>query len=471
MIGIFDGPTQMMIAPIAATGQDRRRSHAGREARVSIRTRSPWVFVPTLYFAEGVPYILANSVSVIVYKRLDVDNATIALVTSWLYLPWVIKMLWGPLVDTRATKRQWILGTQLVLAISLLGVGAALGLPSFLPVSLAVFALMAFVSATHDVAADGFYLHALSPAQQAWFVGVRTMFYRAAMIFGSGLLVTLAGRFESRMSSVATAWATTFAVAGVVYALFWLWHCLVLPRPESDRPLARAAAAAAAAQSAAAQSAAGIVPESALRRWLAVFGAWFSQPRIAVVIAFILLYRLGEALLLKLAAPFLLDGREVGGLGFSTQQVGLSYGTVGLACLVLGGVTGGWLIAKFGLRRLLWPLALALNVPHVAYLYMAYAQPGPALAFPLVAIEQLGYGLGTTAFMVVLMRLSKGENRTSHYAIATGFMALGMMFPGMVSGAIQEAVGYRHFFLLVLVLGVPGLLTLPWLPKSVLDDN
>ncbi len=310
MIGIFDGPTQMMIAPIAATGQDRRRSHAGREARVSIRTRSPWVFVPTLYFAEGVPYILANSVSVIVYKRLDVDNATIALVTSWLYLPWVIKMLWGPLVDTRATKRQWILGTQLVLAISLLGVGAALGLPSFLPVSLAVFALMAFVSATHDVAADGFYLHALSPAQQAWFVGVRTMFYRAAMIFGSGLLVTLAGRFESRMSSVATAWATTFAVAGVVYALFWLWHCLVLPRPESDRPLARAAAAAAAAQSAAAQSAAGIVPESALRRWLAVFGAWFSQPRIAVVIAFILLYRLGEALLLKLAAPFLLDGRE-----------------------------------------------------------------------------------------------------------------------------------------------------------------
>lgn len=419
------------------------------------RFRSPWAFVPSLYFAEGVPYILANSVSVILYKRLDVDNATIALVTSWLYLPWVVKMLWGPLVDARGTKRQWILATQLVLAACLLGVAGSLGLPAFLPLSLAVFAVVALVSATHDVAADGFYLHALDPQQQAAYVGVRTMFYRAAMIFGSGLLVTLAGRFETGLGSVASAWSTVFLLAGGLYALMWLWHCVALPRPESDRPQATPAA-----------SAAG----SASSRWAAAFGTWFSQPRLLAVIAFILLYRLGEALLLKLAAPFLLDARADGGLGFSTEQVGLSYGTVGLACLVLGGIAGGWLIARFGLRRLLWPLALALNVPHLAYLYMAYAQPGPALAYPLVAIEQLGYGLGTTAFMVVLMRLSKGEHRTSHYAIATGFMALGMMLPGMVSGKLQELVGYRHFFLLVLVLGVPGLLTLPWLPRSVVDD-
>jgi len=417
--------------------------------------RSPWAFVPTLYFAEGVPYILVNTVSVILYKRLNVDNATIALVTSWLYLPWVLKMLWGPLVDTRATKRQWILATQLMMAVGLLGVAASLGLPAFLPISLAVFALVALVSATHDVAADGFYLHALEPQQQAWFVGVRTMFYRAAMIFGSGLLVTLAGHFETRLSGVPAAWTTVFMLAGGMYALLWLWHTVALPRPESDRPQARVAES----------------KSAGLRRWLAIFSAWFGQPRVGVVIAFILLYRLGEALLLKLAAPFLLDGHEAGGLGFSTKQVGLAYGWVGLACLVLGGVSGGWLIARFGLRRLLWPLALALNVPHLAYLYMAYAQPGPALAYPLVAIEQLGYGLGTTAFMVVLMRLSKGENRTSHYAIATGFMALGMMLPGMASGKIQELVGYKTFFTLVLVLGIPGLLTLPWLPKSVLDDE
>jgi PAT family beta-lactamase induction signal transducer AmpG len=339
--------------------------------------------------------------------------------------------------------------------VGLLGVAASLGQAAFLPVSLAVFALVAMISATHDVAADGFYLHALAPQQQAWFVGVRTMFYRAAMIFGSGLLVTLAGRLETRRSGVAAAWTTTFLLAGGLYALLWLWHTVALPRPETDRPQARAVQAAG----------------SALQRWLAIFAAWFGQPRVGVIIAFILLYRLSESLLLKLAAPFLLDGHEAGGLGFSTQQVGLSYGTVGLLCLVLGGVSGGWLIARFGLRRLLWPLALALNVPHVVYLYMAYTQPGPALAYPLVAIEQLGYGLGTTAFMVVLMRLSKGENRTSHYAIATGFMALGMMLPGMVSGKIQELVGYKAFFMLVLVLGVPGLLTLPWLPKAVLDEE
>ena len=437
---------------------------AGREARVSLKFRSPWTFVPTLYFAEGVPYILVNSVSVILYKRLGVDNATIALVTSWLYLPWVIKMLWGPLVDTRGTKRGWILGTQLAMAAGLVGVAAALHLPAFLPVSLAVFALIAFVSATHDVAADGFYLYALDPQQQAWFVGVRTMFYRAAMIFGSGVLVTVAGHFETRLPSLAAAWTMTFALAAGLYALLWLWHSMALPRPASDQPGARAAAAAAAA-------AAPAPSGTALQRWLAIFGAWFAQPRVGVIVAFILLYRLGESMLLKLAAPFLLDGHEAGGLGFSTQQVGLSYGTVGLGCLVLGGISGGWLIAKFGLRRLLWPLALALNVPHFAYLYMAWAQPGPALAYPLVAIEQLGYGLGTTAFMVVLMRLSRGENRTSHYAIATGLMALGMMVPGMFSGKLQELVGYRTFFALVLVLGIPGLLTLPWLPGKVLDEE
>ncbi len=436
----------------------------GREADLSNPFRSPgartpWAFVPTLYFAEGVPYILVNTVSVIVYKRLQVDNATIAFMTSWLYLPWVVKMLWGPLVDTRGTKRAWILGTQLLMAACLAGVAAALRLPAFLPVSMTLFALAAFVSATHDVAADGFYLYALQPQQQAWFVGVRTMFYRAAMIFGSGLLVTQAGRWETRLGSVPAAWTAAFALAAGLYALLWLWHAFALPRPDADTREARALEATARKDAA---------PRAG---WLAIIGDWFRQPRVLAVIGFILLYRLGEALLLKLAAPFLLDARAEGGLGFTTQQVGLAYGTVGLGCLVLGGIAGGWLIARFGLRRMLWPLALVLNIPHAAYLYMAYAQPGPALAYPLVAIEQLGYGLGTTAFMVVLMRLSKGEHRTSHYAIATGFMALGMMLPGMVSGKIQEALGYRHFFLLVLALGVPGLMVLPWLPRAVLDEE
>mgnify|MGYP001093099244 FL=1 len=412
--------------------------------------RSPWTFVPTLYFAEGVPYILVNTVSVILYKRLGVDNAAIAFWTSLLYLPWVVKMLWGPLVDLRATKRGWILTTQLAMALCLAGIAAAVRLPAFFAVSLAAFTLAAFVSATHDIAADGFYLYALDDHQQAWFVGVRTLFYRAAMIFGSGLLVTVAGRLEISLGDVPLAWTFAFGGAAAVYGVLRAWHGFALPRPDTDAPRARAGAPGRAG-------------------WRPIFASWFRQPRVVAIVAFILLYRLGESMLLKLATPFLLDGRETGGLGFTTAQVGLAYGTVGLGCLIVGGVAGGWLIARFGLRRMLWPLALTLNVPHAAYLYMAHAQPAPTLAFALVAVEQLGYGLGFTAFMVYLMRVSRGEHRTSHYAIATGLMALGMMLPGMVSGAIQEAIGYRAFFLLVLLAGLPGLAVLPLLPH--LDDE
>lgn len=408
--------------------------------------RSPWRFVPTLYFAEGVPYILVNSVSVVLYKRLGVDNTAIAFWTSLLYLPWVAKMLWSPAVDSRGTKRGWILGTQLGLTACLAALAVGIGLPSAFAVTLAVFWLAALVSATHDIAADGFYLYALGEREQALFVGVRTLFYRAAMIFGSGFLVFLAGRLETRLGAVPRAWSLAFAIAAGLFGLLLLWHRFALPRPAGDAPRARRGA----------EPGAG---------WGRIFAAWFRQRRAAAILAFILLFRLGEALLLKLAAPFLLDDRAQGGLGFSTAQVGLAYGTLGLGSLILGGIAGGWLIARFGLRRMLWPLALVLNVPHAAYLYMAHAQPGPALAYPLVAVEQLGYGLGTTAFMVVLMRASRGEHRTSHYAIATGFMALGMMLPGMISGAVQAALGYRAFFLLVLLLGLPGLATLPFLPR------
>jgi len=414
--------------------------------------RSPWVFVPTLYFAEGVPYILVNTVSVIFYKRLGVDNTAIAFWTSLLYLPWVAKMLWSPLVDTRGTKRGWILGAQLALTVCLAALALAAGLPGFFAITLAVFWLAALVSATHDIAADGFYLYALDARQQALFVGVRTLFYRAAMIFGSGLLVFLAGRWEERLGEVPRAWTLAFALAAALYGGLWVYHRFALPRPPGDAPGARAAAAAAAASG-----------------WGRIFTDWFSQRRAAVIVAFILLYRLGEALLLKLAAPFMLDGRAEGGLGLTTAQVGLAYGTLGLGCLILGGIAGGWLLARFGLRRLLWPFALALNVPNAFYLYMAQVQPAPGLIYLLVACEQLGYGLGLTAFMVYFMRVSRGTHRTSHYAIATGLMALGMMLPGMVSGAIQEALGYRSFFLLVLVLGLPGLATLPFLPH--LDEE
>lgn len=416
---------------------------------MSVRSRSPWRFVPTLYFAEGVPYVLVNSVSVVLYKRLGIENDAIAFWTSLLYLPWVLKMLWGPLVDTHGTNRSWILATQLAMAGCLAVVAATVGMPVFFVVSLVAFSIAALISATHDIAADGFYLHALDAREQALFVGVRTMFYRAAMIFGSGVLVTLAGSLELRLGDVPRAWTAAFALAAALFGGIWVYHRFALPHPATDATRRTGTTA-------------------ARGDWGRIFLVWLRQPRVGVVIAFILLYRLGESMLLKLAAPFLLDERAKGGLGFTTQQVGLAYGTVGLGCLIVGGVLGGWLIARHGLRRMLWPLAIALNLPHVAYLYMAHAQPGPLLAYPLVALEQLGYGLGMTAFMVVLMRVSRGAHRTSHYAIATGVMALGMMLPGMVSGKIQTAVGYQTFFLLVLVCGLPGLLTLPFLPPTAL---
>lgn len=422
--------------------------------------RSPWRFVPTLYFAEGLPYVVVNTVSVILYKRMGVDNAAIAFWTSLLYLPWVAKMLWGPLVDTRATKRTWIVGMQLALAGCLAAAAATLQMPAFFAASLGVLTLAAFLSATHDIAADGFYLLALDERQQALFVGVRSMFYRAAMVFGTGVLVVVAGRLETGLGDVPLAWTLALGVTAAVYAGLWAYHRSALPRPAADGARTERAAVSATAVGAGAR--AGRAAPGA--GWLAIFAAYFGQRRIAVIVAFILLYRLGEAMLLKLASPFLLDAREAGGLALTTAQVGLAYGTVGMVCLIAGGIAGGWLIARFGLRRMLWPLALTLNLPHAAYLYMAHTQPGPLLAYPLVALEQLGYGLGSTAFMVYLMRVSRGEHKTSHFAISTGLMALGMMLPGMVSGAVQEAVGYPTFFLLVLALGLPGLATLPLLP-------
>lgn len=425
--------------------------------------RSPWRFVPTLYFAEGLPYVVVNTVSVILYKRMGVDNAAIAFWTSLLYLPWVAKMLWGPLVDTRATKRAWIVGMQLALAGCLAAAAATLQMPAFFAASLGVLTLAAFLSATHDIAADGFYLLALDERQQALFVGVRSMFYRAAMVFGTGVLVVVAGRLETGLGDVPLAWTLALGVTAAVCAGLWAYHRSALPRPAADGARTeRAAVSAAGAGARAGRAAPGA-------GWLAIFAAYFGQRRIAVIVAFILLYRLGEAMLLKLASPFLLDARAAGGLALTTAQVGLAYGTVGMVCLIAGGIAGGWLIARFGLRRMLWPLALTLNLPHAAYLYMAHTQPGPLLAYPLVALEQLGYGLGSTAFMVYLMRVSRGEHKTSHFAISTGLMALGMMLPGMVSGAVQEAVGYPTFFLLVLALGLPGLATLPLLPY--VDDE
>jgi PAT family beta-lactamase induction signal transducer AmpG len=405
----------------------------------------PWAYVPTLYFAEGLPYILINTVSVILYKKMGIDNAQIAFWTSWLYLPWVIKMFWGPVVDLYSSKRQWVILTQMIMAVSLALIALSLNLPVFFAISILAFAVCAFISATHDIAVDGFYMLALSEENQALFVGIRVIFYRAAMIFGSGFLVYLAGRIEISYNNIPLSWTVATGVAALIFALIFIYHSFILPKPLSDTKR---------------------TPEAISQStpFWEIFAAYFRQKGIVPILFFILFYRFSEAMLIKLASPFLLDTRAVGGLELSTDDVGLVYGTVGVLSVIFGGILGSWLIAKFGLRKCLWPFALVLNLPHLAYIYMAYTQPSVALAYPLVAIEQLGFGTGFTAFTVYLMYISRGEFKTSHYAISTGIMALGMMLPGLISGYIEQAVGYKLFFTIVLLMGIPGILTLLFIP-------
>jgi len=567
-----------------------------------VKTKNPWFWVPTLYFSEGLPYVIVITVSVIMYKRLGISNADIALYTSWLYLPWVIKPLWSPFVDIFKTKRFWILSMQLLIGAGLAGVALTIPVPDFFQFTLAFFWLIAFSSATHDISADGFYMLSLSESQQSFFVGIRSTFYRIAMIAGQGLLVILAGYLESTLSvtpaevkliaspekffentiqidsskvlpvegklkiiarpstlkisthpqtketvnffvnfaqkfniingfakerltfpdttnshelvgnvglisfhlskkpdndknykitldfvngssgfsilagrsitfnsnnwnklayavvqidpsvqkkseailkiqseKIPVAWIIPFALVAILYFVFFIYHNFVLPHPVTDKSILQERRS------------------SVIKEYFRAFFRFFEKEKILLIIGFLLLYRLGEAQLVKLVSPFMLDSRDTGGLGLSTSDVGFIYGTIGIVALIIGGIIGGLLISKKGLKSMLIPMLIALNVPDLLYVFLAYTQPTNLLIInACVAIEQFGYGLGFTAYMMYMIYISEGEYKTSHYAIATGFMALGMMLPGMFSGMIQEAIGYKYFFIWVCIATIPS---------------
>jgi len=601
---------------------------------------SPWSWIPTLYFAEGMPYVVAMTVAVIMYKRLGISNTDIALYTSWLYLPWVIKPFWSPFVDIIKTKRWWIITMQLLIGAGLAGVAFLIPMPFFFQATLAVLWLIAFSSATHDIAADGFYMLALDSSEQSFFVGIRSTFYRLAMITGQGLLIIIAGSLESftglepmqfsvqssntiqtteilqprdykvpasdkmtfaafpstlvlntnnisvdslskikafaieenqkngfitkeeetskltittdkswwtnnissplgsfikntfgqkRIATVGgngktgnagivavrltrqpeagktvvlnssfakgdrsillaagerfvftsqnwnkpaymvvqldyklkdqvksefkgisgnirLAWSITFFILAGFFALFFVYHRFVLPRPDSDHPTAT-------------QSAGDV-----LREFGHTFASFFQKPGVGLAITFMLLYRLGEAMLVKMASPFLIDPREIGGMGLTTGQVGLVYGTVGVISLTLGGIVGGIAASRNGLKYWIWPMALCITFPHLAYLYLSWFTPESMLLVNIaVGIEQFGYGFGFTAYMLYMIYFADGEHKTAHYAICTGFMALGMMMPGMIAGWLQDLLGYNHFFIWVMICAIPTLLIIPFL--------
>jgi PAT family beta-lactamase induction signal transducer AmpG len=633
-------------------------SAAQAEAQtLNVQRSSPWRWVPSLYLAQGLPNVVVMTVSVIMFKGLGISNTDIALYTSWLYLPWVIKPLWSPVVDICKTRRQWIWVMQLLIGAGLAGVALSLPASHFFQYSLAFLWLLAFSSATHDIAADGFYMLATTPNEQAFFVGIRSTFFRLAMISGQGLLVILAGIIQSntglprieltvsathqaiaeqvsfaavsgnaaelhivplatavsilpeprnkeeiaaviatakkeniargfyggtsqpaggepaktesalkeffgsigrwlsapfryagryletwlranfspeqtkssglvgnvgavqlrlskspskeitvtlaqkpgglfgffktasksisiaegsrlifnernwnqpatvlfqldpkvrgqlsaiyevRSGNIALSWSITFLVLTGLFVIFGIYHRWMLPRPKADRP----------------GDADTLV--QFLKEFFRTFGAFFSKDRIGVLMLFLLFYRFAEAQLVKMVTPFLLDAREQGGLGLATGQVGFVYGVAGIIALTCGGLLGGFVASRRGLKAWLWPMVFIMHLPDAMFIYLAYAQPENfALINLCVAVEQFGYGFGFTAYMLYMIYIARGRHETAHYAICTGFMALGMMLPGMFSGWLQEIIGYRHFFVWVMLATLPGFLVVAFVP-------
>jgi len=398
--------------------------------------KNPWLWVPSLYLTEGIPYIVIIVVSVIMYKKLGISNSDIGLYTSMLYLPWVIKPIWSPIVDLIGTKRKWFLFMQLLLAVVFIGVGLNVSGNSFFYVTLAFFWMGAFASATNDIASDGMYLIALKTDQQSFFVGLRGTFYRIGMITGQGLIVMVAGYLETSLGDTDKAWSWTMIIVGGLMFLLTLINYLTTPAVEEE----------------------GISTRKKEANFGKVFSTFFTKKNIGISLGFVLLYRLGESQLVKMASPFLLDTKAVGGLGMSTSEVGFLYGTIGVIALLLGGILGGIAINRHGLGKWMIPMALSLNLPNLLYILLAYFQPNNIFFVgAVVVIEQFGYGFGFAAYMIFLIYLAEGLFKTSHYALATGFMAMGMMLPGMLSGYIQEWLGYTGFFIWVGLAMIPAL--------------
>ncbi len=407
-----------------------------------MKKENPWLWVPTLYFAEGIPYFIVNNISLVMFKNMGMPNGMLAFYTSLLYLPWVIKPLWSPFVDIIKTKRWWILAMQMLMSAAMLLLpfllpqesGEAISSSPLFFVTLIIFWITAFASATHDIAADGFYMLGLNSNKQAEFVGIRSTFYRLSSIFGQGVLVALAGYLESRTSDVHMAWKITLILSAVIFACVTLYHARALPVPASD------------------MTSNATTASEILKEFGRTFVTFFKKKGVLIAMLFMLLYRLPEAFLVKMMNPFLLDSAAEGGLGMSMQDVGIIYGTIGVAALTVGGILGGIAASRWGLKKSLWPMALSLTLPCLSFVFLAAYQPDNLWVIgSCVALDQFGYGFGFTAYMLYLIYFSEGEFKTAHYSLCTAFMALSMMLPGLVAGYVQEWLGYTSFFVFVML--------------------
>ncbi|MFB9079389.1 MFS transporter [Flavobacterium procerum] len=415
----------------------------------------PWFWIPLLNFASGLPYAVIISVSVIMYKNLGISNEDIGVYTSLLYLPWVIKPLWSPFIELTGTKRKWFLSMQLLISIAFLLVGFTIPTNGFFMMTLAIFWVAAFASASNDIASDGFYLLVLPKEQQSYFLGIRSTFYRLSMLAGNGLIVLFAGYLEHKYGDNTKAWSYTMIIVGLLMTFITLYNFIFTPKTEINLAGNK---------------------EAHHQSFATIFTSFFKKKQIGLILAFILVFRLGESQLLKMLSPFLLDKKELGGMGLDTEAVGIIYGTLGILALTIGGILGGMAISKHGLTKWMLPMFLAMHLPILGFIGLAHFQPDAMIHLYFkkyfllidadlnlytcitVILEQFGYGFGFTGFMMYLIHVAEGESKTAHYALATGFMALGMMLPGMISGYIQKFLGYQNFFIWVFIATIPGLI-------------
>lgn len=416
--------------------------------------RNPWAWIPTLYFAQGIPFIFINMVTMVVFTQLGMSETDAALYTGWLYIPWVVKPFWGPFVDIIKTKRWWTVTMQLCVAC---GLGAvAFTLPADMGEGMSTWAfstclffyfVTAFCSATHDIASDGFYMIALNTNEQSMFVGIRSTFYRCASVFGQGGLVMIAGALTGVFGTKSAAWFWTILGCSLFFFVVFIYHTFILPRPATDQAVGGEKKGA----------------KSLAKEFFGSFGTFFGKKHVILAVLFMLLYRLPEAQVVKLCQPFLLASRDAGGLGMTATEVGFAYGTLAIIGLTIGGIIGGICASAGGLRKWIWPMALATSLNCVAYIVLSNVQPdygtmvGKITIWSCIILEQFAYGFGFTAFMLFMMYFADGPYKTSHYAICTAFMALGMMLPGMAAGWIKEHLlsnSYIMFFYWVLLCNI-----------------
>ena len=402
-----------------------------------LKKTNAWLWVPTLYFASGLPYHAITSISDIMYKDLGVENSTITFLTSIFLIPWTIKPLWSPFVELISTRRKWTIYSQLLLALCFGMVAMFIPMNSYLLLTIIAFMIGAFVSSTHDIALDGFYILALPQEKQSFFSGIRNTAYRIATVFSSGILVMLANKMGHYLGSDALAWSATFATTAIIMLAFFLYNRKAMPKPENDIDRA---------------------PRSVsmiFRDFGDIIRTYFKKPGIWSALLFLLLFRFPEAQLGKIGKLFLMDPSTAGGLGLDKGDIGFLNGVIGVIGLIIGGIAGGICISRKGLKYWLWPMVVAISLPDAVYVYMSMVLPeSMTVVGGCIFIEQLGYGFGFTAYTLYMIYFAQGKYPTAHFAISTAFMSLGMMLPGMVSGKIQEWLGYEYFFIWVMLCTV-----------------